>query len=120
MAVGDAHVFPGSLTPVLTQLFFPKPPTTFLTCFCRGDRRKYVRKKVRLKQGSNSKPPDRESDTLTTEQPGRGGYFQNKKKKKLYTTHIFRTRMHFLRVNVTYSDAVTMIHDVIRTDNPFP
>ena len=27
---GDAYVFPGFLTPVLTQLFFPKPPTTFL------------------------------------------------------------------------------------------
>ena len=38
LAVGDAHVFPGFLTPVLTQLFFPKPPTTFLTCFCRGER----------------------------------------------------------------------------------
>ena len=37
MAVGDAHVFPGFLTPVLTQLFFPNPPTTFLTCFCRGE-----------------------------------------------------------------------------------
>ena len=48
MAVGDAHMFPGFLTPVLTQLFFPKPPTTFLTCFCRGERRdwqfqKYVK-----------------------------------------------------------------------------
>ena len=30
MAVGDAHVFPYFLTPVLTQLFFLKPPTTFL------------------------------------------------------------------------------------------
>ena len=39
MAVGDAYVFPGFLTPVLTQLFFPKPPTTFLTCFCRSERR---------------------------------------------------------------------------------
>ena len=29
MAVGDAHVFPGFLTPVLTQLFFPKPSTIF-------------------------------------------------------------------------------------------
>ena len=29
MAVGDAYVFPGFLTPVPTQLFFPKPPTTF-------------------------------------------------------------------------------------------
>ena len=36
MAVCDAYVFPGFLTPVLTQLFLPKPPTTFLTCFCRG------------------------------------------------------------------------------------
>ena len=28
--------------------------------------------------------------------------------------------MHFLRVNVTFSDAVNMIHDVITTINPFP
>ena len=41
---------------------FPKPPTTFLTCFSRGERRKYTGKK----------PPDHESDTLTTEPPGRG------------------------------------------------
>ena len=40
------YVFPGFLTPVLTQLFFPKPPTTFLTCFCRGERRKYAGRKV--------------------------------------------------------------------------
>ena len=46
MAVGDAYVFPGFLTPVLTKLFFPKPPTTFRTCFCRGERRKYARKKI--------------------------------------------------------------------------
>ena len=38
MVVGDAYVFPGFLTPVLSQLFFPKSPTTFLTCFCRGER----------------------------------------------------------------------------------
>ena len=71
MAVGDAHVFPGFLTPGLTQLFFPKPPTTFLTCFCRGERRKYAGKKVRLNRGSNSQPPGHESDTLTTEPPER-------------------------------------------------
>ena len=65
MAVGDAHVFPGFLT--LIQLFFPKPPTTFLTCFCRGERKKYAGKKVRLERGSNTQPQDRESDTLTTE-----------------------------------------------------
>ena len=30
--------------------------------------------------------------------------------------------MHFLRVNVTFYDVVSMIHDVIttRNDNPFP
>ena len=43
MAVGDAYVFPGFFTLVLTQLFFSKPPTTFLTCFCRGEGRKYAR-----------------------------------------------------------------------------
>ena len=35
MAVGDAYVFHGFLTPVLTQLFFRKPPTTFLTAEVR-------------------------------------------------------------------------------------
>ena len=73
MAVVDAHVIPGFLTTVLTQLFFPKPPTTFLTCLCRGERRKYARKKSRLNQGSKSQQPGHESDTLTTEPPGRGG-----------------------------------------------
>ena len=33
---------------------------------------------------------------------------------------IFRTCMHFFRVNITFYDAVNMIHDVIRTANPFP
>ena len=28
--------------------------------------------------------------------------------------------MHFLRVNVTFYDAVNMIRDVISTANPFP
>ena len=28
--------------------------------------------------------------------------------------------MHFLRVNVTFCDAVNVIHDVITTANPFP
>ena len=72
MAVGDEHVFRGFLTPVLTQLFFPKPPTTFLTCFCRGERQKYAGKKVCLNCGSNLQPPGYESDKLTNEPPGRG------------------------------------------------
>ena len=72
------NVFPGFLTPVLTQLSFPKPPTTFLTCFCRGERRKYARKKSRLKRGSNSQPPGHESDTLTTEPPRRAVWLWNR------------------------------------------
>ena len=78
MVVGDAHVFPGFLTPVLQHLLFPKPQTTFLTCFCVGERQKYPGKKVRLNPGSNSQPPGHESDTLTTEPRRRGG-----KKKKV-------------------------------------
>ena len=72
MVVGDAHVFPGFLSPVLTQLYFPKLPTTFLTCFCRGERQKYTRKKVPLNRGWNTQPPGHESETLSTEPPGQG------------------------------------------------
>ena len=85
MAVGDAYVFPGFLTPVLTQLFFPKPLTTFLTCFSRGERQKYARKKSRLNRGSNSQPPGHESDTLTTEPPGLGG--RESKTEKVITAN---------------------------------
>ena len=70
MAVSDAHVFPGFLTQELTQLFFPKPPTTFLTCFCRGERRKHAGKKSSFNLGSNSQLPGHESYMLTTEPPG--------------------------------------------------
>ena len=55
-----------------TQLFFQKLTTTFLTCFCRGERRKLAGKKSGLNRGSNSQPPGHESDTLTTEPTGRG------------------------------------------------
>ena len=79
MAVGDAYVFPGFLTPALTQLFVPKPPTTFLTCICRDERRKYAGKKSRLNRGSNSQPPGHEPDMLTAEPSGREG--GNSKKK---------------------------------------
>ena len=73
----DAYVFPGFLTAVLTQIFFPKPPTTFLTYFCKGDRRKFARQKSRLNRGSNSQPTAHESNTLTTEPPGWGCMIEN-------------------------------------------
>ena len=40
--------------------------------------------------------------------------------QNLYTTDICRTWMHFLQVNVTFYDAVNLIHDVIKIDNLFP
>ena len=80
MAVGDAYVFSGFLSPAQTQLFFPKPPTTFLTYFYRGEWRKYAGKKVRLNRGSNLQPPGHESDTLTTEPPDGAGAFDMENK----------------------------------------
>ena len=68
------HMFPCFLTTVLTQLFFPKPLTTFLTCFCRGERRKYAGKKVCLNRKSNSQAPGHESYALTTKPPRWGAY----------------------------------------------
>ena len=52
MAVGDTRVSWLSHTKTNTT-FFPKPPTTFLACFNRGDRGKNAGKKVRLNRGSN-------------------------------------------------------------------
>ena len=46
--------------------FFPKSPTTFLTCFSRCDTRKYAEKKVHLNLVSNSQlhpPPPTNSTT---------------------------------------------------------
>ena len=88
MADGDAYVFPGFLTPVLTQLFFPQPLTTFLTCFSRGERRKYAGKKVCLCRVSNSQPPGHESDTLGTEPTGRDLSLE-KNKTMLESTNAF-------------------------------
>ena len=68
MAVG-AHVFPGFLTPVLTQLSFQSHR---LFSHSTGERQTYAGKKIRLYRVSNSQPPGHESDTLTTEPPGRG------------------------------------------------
>ena len=53
--------------------FFPKPLTTFPTCF-NGERRKYAGKKVNHNGVSNSQPLGHKSDMLTTEPPWRGSY----------------------------------------------
>ena len=71
MVIGDARVSWLSHTSTNTT-FFPKPLTTFLTCFSRGKRQKYAGKKVCLNWVLNSQPPGHESGTLTTELAGRG------------------------------------------------
>ena len=68
MAVGDVYVFPGFLTPVLTQLFFPKPPTTFLT-EVRGENT------PERKFSSTGDRTHYHQVTLTTEPPGLGPQF---------------------------------------------
>ena len=93
MAVGDPYVFPGFLTPVLKQLFFPKPPTTLLTCFCKSERRKSAGKKRRVNRGSNSQPRGHESDTLTTEPPGRG----DKGREPLHDQNPTRKKTHAIK-----------------------
>ena len=72
--VGDAHVCVSWLSHTSTNTnFFPaNPPTSFLTCFSRGERRKYAGKKFRLNRVSNSQPPGHKSDTINTEPPGAG------------------------------------------------
>ena len=77
MAVGSAHMFPDFLTPVLTQLSFQSHRLLFLTCFSRGDSRKYAGKKVRLNRVSNLQPPGDNSEMPTTEPPGRGWWNKN-------------------------------------------
>ena len=54
--------------------FFPKPSTTFLTYFSRGERQKYAGKKVCLNQVSNSKPPDHKSSSPLSYQGGASWY----------------------------------------------
>ena len=56
------------MSPTRSPLSHPgRHNTTFITCFSRGERRKYARKKFRLVRVLNSQPPGHESDTLTTQ-----------------------------------------------------
>ena len=69
--------------------FFPKPPTTFLTCFCRGERWKYIRKKVCPIRVLNSEAPGHKSKMLTTEPLWRGWVW-----RKALLSH-YHTMPHF-------------------------
>ena len=70
MAVGDAHVFPGFLTPVLTQIYFQSHRLLFSHASAEA-RGQHTPERNFANQVSNSQPPDDGADTLTTEPPGR-------------------------------------------------
>ena len=80
MAVGEAHVFPGFLTPVLTQLSFQSRQLLFSHASPEV-RSKNMLEKVRLNQFSNSQPPCHKFDTLTTKPPGQGKSLESSKPK---------------------------------------
>ena len=66
MAVGDAHVFPGFLTPVLTQLPFQSHRLLFSNASEEVRGENTPERKFALTGSQNPQPPGHESDTLTT------------------------------------------------------
>ena len=70
MAVGDAHAFPGFLTPIPTQLSFQIHQLLFSHVSAESERQKCAVKQVRINRVLNSQPPGHESDMLTTAPPG--------------------------------------------------
>ena len=68
MAVGDAHVFPGFLKPVVTQLPFESDQLLFSHASAEMSGKNTPKRTHN--RVSNSQAPGHESDTLTTELPG--------------------------------------------------
>ena len=64
MVVGDAHVFPSFLTPVLTELSFKSYRLLFSHASAEVRGKNTSKKKFRLNGVSNSQPPGHKSDTL--------------------------------------------------------
>ena len=76
MAVSDAHVFPGFLITILTQISFQSHRLLFshASAEVRGE---ICRKEICLNRFTLSQPPGHESDMLTTEPPRRGHFAMN-------------------------------------------
>ena len=74
MAVDDAFMFPGFLTPVLKQLSFQSLRLLFSHALTEVRGESTPKRKGRLNRVSKSQPPGHESDTLTTEPPGWGNW----------------------------------------------
>ena len=83
MAVVDVHVFPGFLTPVITQLSIQNHRLLFSHASeLKGKNTSEI--KFCLNRVSNSQPPGLESDTLTTELTGRAGMNQRPRNKHVH------------------------------------
>ena len=98
------------------RFFFPKPPTTFLACFCRGEKRKYASKKVRLNWVSNSQPPGLESDTFSAE-PSRQGTLANEGMPGMNNDEMLRyfikALLPFWRLQTTVYHITNLVSNVI-------
>ena len=93
-------MFPGFLTLLLTQPFFPVILATFLTLFRKGRRRKYTGHEVLLNRVSNLQPPGHD-DKLTTEPLWRDtrvleyntvSLYKKKKKKEFNAVSLYRKK----------------------------
>ena len=73
MAVGDAHVFPGFLTPVLTQLSFQSHRLVFSHASAEVRDENTPERKFAL-TGYRTQPSCHKCDTFSTEPPGRRNF----------------------------------------------
>ena len=71
MVVGDAHVFPGFFTPVLTHISLLSHRLLFSHVSAEVRGKNMPERNVASTGVSNSQPPDHESDS--TKPPGQGG-----------------------------------------------
>ena len=93
-------------------LFFPKPPTAFLTNFCRVERRKYTGKKVRLNRESNSQPPGHESDMLTTELTRQGFCLRDRPRQQYVciSSNMYASRYRIVQIHDQTARSVQFDH----------
>ena len=132
MAVGDADVFPGFLTPVLTQLFLSKATDYFSHMLLQ-------RWEAKIRRKEKSPQPGIELTTtrswvrhahhwatragLTNGMPTRQCpwyiFLEIQRillEKKWYNTHIFRTWMHFLRFMTQSTSSMTSLEQLVHFD----
>ena len=116
IAVSDAFVFPGFLTPVMT-LFFPKPSTPFLTCIS-GKRQKITRKKVFHNQVLNSQinlQVKSQIWNLMSCLDGHWWFLSLHEEMVYFLIHLSTLQLHFLENNSLYIQGHLTIYYTIPT-----